>query len=268
MSRLPQIALCALIPLVLSACGSSSGSSSSGGDRTAKPAKQVLSDVQAAVAKVHSYHLDGTITDKDGRTSLVGDVVAPDSLQFRIRQGGKAAQIVLTSSATYLRASRPFWQAQGGIPAKLVKLLSDRWVKVPGGASGSPRELLGEFTPANLAHCLVAETGTVSKSGTRTFAGRRVVVLQDKGDKPGSNPGLLYVAASGPALPLRVLQTGRAKPGGRHDPRCDSGGGDSTTNADVRLSGFDKPVNIKAPPGALDLDKLGAGGASGSGGSA
>ena len=257
MPRLPQLSLCALIPLVLSGCGSSS----SGGDTASKPPKQILSDVQSAVAKVHSYHLAGTITDKDGPGQLVGDVAAPSSLRFTIKQGGRAAQLVVTESNAYLRASRSFWQSQGGIPAKAIKLLSNRWVKVPASAKGGPGDLVAEFAPKNFARCLASQTGTVTKGGTKTFSGQKVVVLQDKGDKPGTNPGQLYIAASGPALPLRVLQTGPQKPGGSADPTC-GGGSDTTKSADVRLSNFDKDVKISAPPGALDLQKLAAGGGS------
>jgi len=261
MPPFPRLALCALIALPLSACGSSdnsSGGSSSGGDVAAKSAKQVLTDVQAALAKVRSYHLAGSTTDKDGRTQLDGDVTATGSVRFHIHQGAKDAQMILSGSETYLRASRPFWASQG-IPAKALKVLVDRWVKVPGSGASGPREMLAEFMPSNLAHCLGAETGTVTKGGTRRFAGQEVVVLADKGDKPGTNPGLLYVATSGPPLPLRVTQTGRQRPGGRQEARC--GGSDtSTTAADIRLTNFDKPVKIAPPPGALDLQKLAAGG--------
>ena len=69
-----------------------------------------------------------------------------------------------------------------------------------------------EFTrgilPKDVGYCLVKEAGTVTNAGARTVAGEDVVVLTDKGDKPGTSPGELYLPASGPALPTRLRQTG------------------------------------------------------------
>ena len=114
-----------------------------------------------------------------------------------------------------------------------------------------------------MGYCLVKEAGTVTKAGARTVAGEQVVVLTDKGDKPGTSPGELYVPASGPALPTRVRQTGPEKAGGTPDPRCEDDDGDNTNDSDVRLSDYDKPVDIEAPKGALDLEDLQQGGAQG-----
>jgi hypothetical protein len=88
-----------------------------------------------------------------------------------------------------------------------------------------------------------------------------MVVISNKGDKPGTSPGELYVPAEGAALPTRLTQTGKDKPGGKPDPRCDDDdSGSTTTDADIRLSNYDKPVDITAPKGALSPEDLLKGG--------
>jgi hypothetical protein len=83
-------------------------------------------------------------------------------------------------------------------------------------------------------------------------------VILDKGDRPGTSPGRLYIAATGEPLPLRTIATGPERPGGKKDPRCDS---DTPTRAgdEVLFSRYDEPLDITAPPDALDLGKVGGG---------
>jgi hypothetical protein len=53
-------------------------------------------------------------------------------------------------------------------------------------------------------------------------------------------------------LPLRVTQTGKRSAGGHIDTRCEEKTDDSTAS-DIRLSGFDRPVRITAPRGAITI---------------
>ena len=120
--------------------------------------------------------------------------------------------------------------------------------------SESVRSLLVKLSPKYLASCYATGLGTLSNNGVKTLDGRKVIVLEDKGDKPGTAPGLLYVAAEGPFLPLREVQTGPSKPGGKRDKRCDAGD-DKTTTADVTYSQYNRVPRLKAPRGALSLEE-------------
>jgi hypothetical protein len=88
-----------------------------------------------------------------------------------------------------------------------------------------------------------------------TFEGHDVVVLVDKGDGSSNEPGELYIPTKGPALPMRVRQTGPRRPGGHVDPRCNDPTS-TTRSSDTRLSAFDEPLHITAPHGAVDLNTL------------
>jgi hypothetical protein len=215
---------------------------------------QILSGAAAALENVRSYHIEGESVDEDGRTRIEGDVSASGSMRFTFGLGGARAQVLIAGSDTFLKANRQFWRTQGGsVPEGTLRLLSERWVKAPSGG-GSLRASFDRMLPEAVAYCFTHDVGTVVNRGARRFAGRDVVVLTDKGDKPATAPGDLYVSESG--LPLRVVQTGPRAPGSP-DPRC--GDPDSKTKeSDYRLSAFDEPVQITAPAGALDLS--GAGG--------
>jgi hypothetical protein len=245
-SLLPLALLCALLV---------PATSIGQGDEASKAPQDILADAARDLGTVHSYRVTGTESATDGFTRLVGDVDASGPMRFRLTQGRQKIALIVTKSAAYVRASRDFWRQQHIKSAKELKLLSNRWIKIP--ADQGVADLGKEFTPATLAHCLTTNLGTVTKRPTTTFQGRRVIVLEDKGDKPGTNPGLLYLTSAGRILPVRAEQTGRQRAGGRPEAGC--GGSDRTTkHSDIRFSRFDKPVKITAPAKALDLTKAGS----------
>ena len=245
-SLLPLALLCALL-LPATSTGQ--------GDEASKPPADILADAARDFGAVHSFHVAGTGSGTDGSTRIVGDVDASGPMRLRLTQAGQKIALIVTRSASYIRASRSFWREQHVKSAKVLKLLSNRWIKVPAGEDLAG--LAKQFTPAALAHCLTTNLGTVTKRPTATFQGRRVIVLEDKGDKPGTNPGLLYLTSAGRILPVRAVQTGRQRPGGHPEAAC--GGSDRTTrHTDIRFSRFDKPVKIGAPAKALDLEQEGS----------
>ena len=86
-----------------------------------------------------------------------------------------------------------------------------------------------------------------------------MIILRDAGNVPGSTPALLYLAASGPPLPLRDVQTGRRSPGGTPDPTCDETKADVSGGSGgevVTLSEFNGAPPVTAPPGAVSLAEL------------
>jgi hypothetical protein len=245
----------AALPLAFAACGGGGGDGGGGdggsSDRSSQSPQQVLQSMTSELAKVRSYHVEGTETDDDGRSAITGDVTADGALSIRLAIGAKKMAVIVADRQAYIRANAAFWNDQaGGSGGRLARLLADRWVKSPDDDLGS----LEQLTPKNLAYCASRASSTVVDGGTRDHDGQKVVVLRDKG-APGDAPGDVYVPATGRALPVRVLQTGPRPSGGTLDPRCDSE--DSTTKtSDIRMSRFDQPVEIKAPADALDLSRL------------
>ena len=256
-----------LIPLTIAGCfalaGCGAGDDADGGDLASKPPEQILADMSAELAKVRSYHVEGTQDDEDGHSTLAADVTAGGAARLAVNNAGKRFDLVLAGGRSYMRANRAFWSAQGGPNgAKLARLLGDRWVIAPPSTSGSLNALLKELAPRTLARCAAKDHGTITHAGTATVAGQDAVMLADKGERPGTSPGLLSVAAKGRPLPLRVTQTGPDKPGGKPDPSCGNDGSSTTKASDLRFSRFDAPLRIAAPRKALDLGALQQGGGS------
>jgi hypothetical protein len=230
-------------------------------DESSKSPKEILNDLARDLRKVKNYHFAGWQVDSSGRSTIAGDVTASGKANVVIRQGGAAVRMVLLPSAAYLKGNAAYWKMAGGKDgAALGRKLGDRWVKVPGFGVKDVAAAFADLTPKHLASCAGVGTGTLSKGGEATVAGRKAVVIVDRGDKPGTTPGRLYAAASGPVLPLRVVQTGRRKAGGHLNAKCQDKDDDSRAS-DVTFGAFDKKVSITAPKGAITIP--GGGGAPG-----
>ena len=251
--------LVAALAFGIASCGDSSVSSSP--DVASMSADELMSEVASALAGVRSYRVEGTMVNEDGRSRITAAVEASGSVRYSVAIGRTRARMVIVDSGTFIKANRAFLLAQDSKPpGTVVDMLSDRWVKTPPDAAKT-KEGLELVLPKTWARCLAESDTTVTKKGTRQFAGRRVVVLADKGDTPGGLPSDLYVSATGPPLPLRVVQTGKERPG-KADPRCGGDDDSSTlTASDLRYSDFNEPMHIAAPSEYLDLSQ--AGGASG-----
>lgn len=254
----------------LAGCGGSSapaprsvGTAPSPGAATtaaATPAHQdpqrTLSEARAALVGLRSYHLEGSQTDPEGTTTMAGDVTAAGSLRMTLHQNGGSAQLVVVGGAVFLRAPVRFWR-NSHLSERLATVIAGHWIKAP--PDHGIARLSEEVKPRTLAHCLRSGGDEIADAGLQTYRGRRVRVITIAGKAPGSAPGSLSVAATGRPLPVRVLQTGPARPGGRVDPRCeDPSEPDRSTKSDIQLSGFDEPLRVTAPPDALDLEALAA----------
>lgn len=280
MTRTRVTLIAALLSLGLSACG---GGDDGGAKTTAapaasgtttttassaiadKPAQEILQDMSKALAQVRSYHVSGTQEGKDGRTRLAGDVAADGRVKLEIDQHGSTIGLIVVGGDAFFKADADFWRKTAGPSgAALAKRLANRWVKSPDGVDKSMRELVDSVNPKTLSYCSTREVGELTKDGTTDVDGQPAIVLVDAGG-PGNSPGRISIATEGRPLPLRIQQTGPDQPGGgKPDPRCDDEDKtDDSTGSDVRLSKFDEPVDIVAPPDAIDLSQLGAGGADG-----
>lgn len=247
-----RTALALLLPLLVAGgCGGDDGSSGDNGANgvESKPPEQVLADAAAALREVKSFHA----VAKEGKGGkgrrLQADVAVPGKLRVEFEQAGASASMIVIDDSNYVNANAAFWKQQADAGDQAAQL-AGRWFKAPSSVGS---DLTKEFDPARLSRCLVKGHGTLSRGGTATVGGRPAVVIVDRGDRPGTNPGRLYVAATGDPLPLRMIATGRERPGGSKDPECDADDSPATPGDEVVLSGYDEPVDIEEPAAAVDL---------------
>lgn len=226
-------------------------SSTIAGDEASKSPQAILSDLQRDLGKVKSYHFVGRVTGPSGVTKVSGDV-APGSGSFGIVRGKVGVRMILLPKSTYMKANAAYWRASDKERgAMFAAKLAGRWIKVPESLRGPFKPLLSQLSPKHLAACVVAGAGTLTNNGLTTLGGRKVIVLEGKDDEPGATPGLLYIAADGPVLPLRQVQTGPRRAGGKLDKRCEEQADDKTTAGDVTYSQYNRVPAIKAPRGAI-----------------
>lgn len=244
-----------LIALPVLAAGAVAVAPAVAADRGSQSPKQILSQVRTDLAAVQSVHVAGTQRDKDGLSHITGDLTSTGSFRLSIVQGKQKFRATLVDSVAYLNANAAFWRSAGGANGPTVSLLANRWVKMPPKESASLAKGFADLSPKVVARCVATRTGTVVKIGTATVGGRRTIILEDKGDKPGTAPGRLYVAAAGAALPVRETQTGPRRKGGKLDATCDDKT-DTTTSESVRFSNYNKVAAITAPANPLDLTNL------------
>jgi hypothetical protein len=222
-----------------------SSSASSQGEAS-KSAKQILADAAGALKNAHGYVLHGTLTDEGRPIQLKIVAASAKSLELSLSGGGANAELIALPTADYVRANAAFWQPRVGQRAAAI---ANRWIQIPPAGAAGMTASLGRFAPATLARCLAEDHGDISVAGKTTVDGHPAVVLKDAGNAPGSAPGTLAVATSGPPYPLRATATAGQRAGGHVDV-CNDGKA-SKTHGTLTLSHFGTVPPIKAPPHAI-----------------
>jgi hypothetical protein len=227
------------------------GSSNQG--EASKSAKQILADAAGALKRARGYVLHGSLS-ADGRQVRLKVVAATGrSLEVAQSQAGANAELIALPNADYVRGNAAFWRPRVGQHAAA---LANHWIQIPSASAQGITASLGRFAPSTLARCLVEDHGSLSVAGKTTVGGRPAVVLKDAGNAPGSAPGTLAVATSGPPYPLRQTATAGQRPGGHVDV-CNDGRANHTRGS-LTISHFGSAPAIKAPQHVLKAGQTSA----------
>jgi hypothetical protein len=227
--------------------------------------RQQLEAVAKSLAAARSYRMTITGRDDDGRSTIRATVAGSRAdVSVTIGKGG-TFRVRKVPSATYLRGDGRYWRAALGSKGRAdARRLADRWIRVEKGDDGDFTALLDAVSAKSIAACLVApeSTGTLTAGPTASVGGRKAGVLVDAGDKPGTAPSKIFYAASGDPVPLRLLQTGKVRPGGPSTDCTDPD--DTSTSSETRFSDFGAKLSIPTPKRPLKAPG-GSGSGSGSG---
>ncbi len=223
--------------------------------RAALSPRELLLESAKAIGRVDSYRLSGVSVTKDDRSHYEGETTADGRMRATYRDKDGTLSVIAIGRATWLKGDQRYWRKVGGAAARSSRVLSGRWVKLPPSAGSPLREDVLRLLPERQAYCLPKNLGTLSLDGTRIWKGRKVIVLRDAGDQPGTTPSELWIAATGPAVPLRELQHGRQKPGGVFDGLCDDRDED-TLRSSTSIDGYDAVAPIVPPKNPLDPGAL------------
>jgi hypothetical protein len=225
-----SVLLASLLGMALVAgCGGGSGGGGSNGIEKLS-ATAALDKVKAATAKVKTVHVVGTIA-QSSQTLNIDLHLGTDAAEGTIVVGGGNMDLRLVDGVTYFRGDSKVFAAFGVNPAQ-AGLVADKWIKDTGG-SGPASSFASLLDRKQLFDSVLSPQGTIKTSGTATVAGKKAFVLVDS----SSDGGKLYVADTGPALPLRIEKNGTGE--GRID-----------------FTDYDADVNVTAPSGAVDISQL------------
>jgi hypothetical protein len=224
----------------------SHGARSSNQGEASKSAKQILADAAEALKGARGYVLQGSLLDEGRQVRLKVVAAAGKSLELALSGGGTSAQLIALPNADYVRANAAFWRPRVG---QRAATLANHWIEIPPAAAQGMTASLGRFAPSTLARCLAEDHGSLSVAGKTTVGGRPAVVLKDAGNVPGSAPGTLAIAASGPPYPLRATSTAGQRAGGHVDV-CNDGRA-SHAHGTLTLSHFGAAPAIRAPQHVL-----------------
>jgi hypothetical protein len=129
-------------------------------------------------------------------------------------------EVVLTSDTFYLKATGSEWDSRMG--SKASALIGDKWLSDPVSSTSDFADLVDIFTYDKALESFLTPSSAVTKGRVGDVNGAPAVALQ-------SDNGTLWVATTGPALPLLIEQTGSS--GGR-----------------AEFSGWSASVTLPVPP--------------------
>lgn len=222
--------------------------SASAGSENGKSPKQIVIDASAALRNAHGFEMQGSIVEGRLRASINLIAAPSSSTDLRLTLGGTSAELIDARGGDFIRANGAFWAQHVGARAAR---LADRWIEIPTTSGRSFAASLGSLAPNALARCLAEDHGSLSAAGRLTVENRGAIVIKDAGDKPGSSPSVLTVAADGSPYPLTYTATAGARPGGRIDV-CNDGKGDSA-HGTITFNHFGHAPPITTPANPLRL---------------
>ncbi|MEA2208119.1 MAG: hypothetical protein QOF54_596 [Solirubrobacteraceae bacterium] len=211
---------------LLAGCG---GSSSSGNGVAGKSTTQILAATKRAADAAKSVHVSGSLVSGGTPITLDMNLIAGKGGRGQLSQGGLTFELIEVGNTVYIKGSSAFYKHIGGAAA--AQLLQGKWLKAASGSSGFAS--IGQLTNLRaLVDQTLADHGTLTKTGTTTINGTKVVGVTDKG-----KGGTLYIAATGKPYPVQINR---------------SGSGTGTISFDH----WDEAVTLAAPANAIDIAQL------------
>jgi hypothetical protein len=226
---LTALAALTLLIAVLAGCGGGSSSSSSNGVADKSPA-DILAATKVASDAAKTVHVSGSIVSNGSPITLDMNLLAGKGGRGQLSESGLSFELIQVGKTVYIKGSPAFYKKIGGTAA--AQLLQGKWLKAP--ASNSDFASLSQLTDLRqLVDPTLSNHGSsLTKSGSSTIAGQKVVGITDK-----AKGGTLYIAATGQPYPVQIVKTG-------------SGGGK------ISFDRWNSSVTLSAPANAIDVAQL------------
>ena len=218
-----------LAGVVLAGCGGHGKSAASNGEAS-KSADKVLADAKAAADSASSARVSGNIVS--GGTAIKLDLsMGSGQANGSMSTSGFSFDLIRIGNTAYIKGSDDFYKHFAG--AAVAQLLHGKWLKAS-IVSGRFASLAPLTSISVLFDKVASNHGKLANDGGKTFDGQKVVEIRDTSDN-----SKLYVAATGKAYPVAIV------------------GGKKGQSGTITFSDWNKPLQVSAPKGALDISKLG-----------
>lgn len=185
-----------------------------------KSADEILAEAQEAFAAADSVHVIGEFAEQGAEFGM--DIRMDDAGRAiaKITFGESDIELRTLGADAWLSGDADFWELTGAP----VDLFEDKWIKT--SATSKDFEDFVELTSKERWAKELLEPG----SSLRIVEGKPVDGVPTVGleQETGDSPGILYVAATGPAYPLLV------------EPKSGGSG--------LRFTDYDAPLTVTAPP--------------------
>lgn len=191
--RVATLAATLLLAAGVAACGGSSGGSDNG--IAAKSPDAIVTAATQAAEAAKSVEVSGSISQSGTNVGLDLKMVAHVGASGWLSEQGKRFNMVLDGKVLYMKAGAAFWTSFASAAA--AKVLQNKWLKTPTTGSYAAVAKLGNLQ--SFFTQVFGHHGTLSKTGTKTINGTKVVGLRDA--KQG---GVLYVATTGKPYPIEL----------------------------------------------------------------
>jgi hypothetical protein len=169
---------------------------SGGGPATAGPPTPptMVRDLDVAVRHASSVHVDGTAPDGGQQVRIDLSMNRSGGLSGQVTANGSTVQVLSTRGITYIKVTGSFL-ANVHLPASACAVVCGKYLTVSAAQAGL---VSGLRMPAFMA-ALTKGNPHFRYAGTATVNGQRAWVLRSR------TSGRAYVAAQGPAYPLRAV---------------------------------------------------------------
>jgi hypothetical protein len=214
------------VTLVVAACGGSSGPSSNGVET--KSPDGIVTAATSAVGSARSVHVAGNVMNGGSRITLDLSLVNGRGGRGSMAENGLSFQVVAVGDEVYINGTIAFWEKFAGDSA--AQLLWGKWIKAPAGGDLASLATLTDLQ--KLFRQMLSSHGRLAKGSIATVHGQRVITVKDI-----TNGGTMYVATTGEAYPIEVVENGSN--GGR-----------------IVFDRFNQPVTLTAPSNAIDISQL------------
>jgi len=220
-------------------CSSPAGSSGI----QSKSGSQIVAAAVAATKHEKSFHYVENSGSGSSGVNIVGDVgTSTGEQRLTIHQGTQKGHvnILLAGGTAYFQGDVFGLEGFTGLSAKLSAGIAGKWISVPHTNKGFS-DLAGSLAVKTAAAALVQLSGTLTRGKTSTELGKPVVAVKaSQSTSSGKLKLTMYVATTGPALPILVEGTTQAS-------------GSAARSISARFSDWGEALHLTAPSAAVPI---------------